>query len=557
MRLAPIVTLLMLLLVPLQSIAAVPTYSADYIGPGLYGSLNGAGVVIGNPSTEPGRPWVNDGSGARDLPLPAGVMAARVSDINDQGVIVGTVYPDGQITSDLPVSWTPDGSGDYNVEMLPLAGSATRATAVAINNLGQVLLKGFQIDGILPTYRTYVIDGADIVPLPGLSNPITINDNGIILTNITLFDFNNMTDLGMPPAPPGISPIDMYPSDLNNHNEVAVTVMTALIGFTRYEALGIYTIGGGWNMLTDVITNLSTGDMNDLGDVLIGGGSCGTMVYLSGLGFYCPGSLLDPADPDWVLGRAVDVGNDGSLLAYGSNAATGQSGIVRMVEIGDLPVPAAPIDVVAVPHVPTAQQNFISIDVSWAPADDLTRSYIVERQGPGDTAFIELATTANRFYRDMAIVGGETYAYRILAVGLAGSSEPSFTVSAVAPAQGDTQAPVITSLSLQDGDVVQGRVTIDVSATDNVAVTFIRVDAPGMSQPCDTFNSATASCTWDTSDLAPGTYAVQVSASDAMGNGTLEIVSVAVEATTTGGGKGGGKGGGNGGGGKGGGKPKR
>jgi hypothetical protein len=153
-----------------------------------------------------------------------------------------------------------------------------------------------------------------------LSNPITINDNGIMLTNVTLFDYNAMTDLGMPPPPDGISAIGMCPSDLNNNGQVAVTLLTAIISYTRYQALGRYTIGGGWNMLTGVVTNMSIGGMNDIGDVLINGGSCATMVYLDGLGFYCPGSLLDPADSDWTLGRALDVADDGSLLACGSDA---------------------------------------------------------------------------------------------------------------------------------------------------------------------------------------------------------------------------------------------
>ena len=547
-----IITLLAALLLPINTLAAVPSYAAEYVGPGIYASLNETGTVIGNNSASPGQPWFNNGDGPQDLPLPEGVLAARVSDINDDGQIVGTVYPDGQLTSDLPVTWIPDGAGGYTIEMLPLAESATRGTAVAINNLGQILVSGFGIDGVLPTYRPYVIDGPDVVPLLQLSNPVTINDNGIILTNLTLFDYTTMTDLGMPTQPNGIRAIAMYPTDLNNSNQVAVTLLTAVIGSTRYQALGIYTIGGDWQMLTDVVTNISTGGMNDIGDVLINGVSCGTMVYFADLGFYCPNSLLDPSDTDWTLGRALDVANDRSLLAYGSNSRTGEAGAVWMTEIGDLSVPAAPVDVAAVPHVPTAQQNFVSIDLSWSPADDLTRSYIIERQGPGDTGFVQLASTTNLFYRDIAVISSETYAYRILAVGLAGSSDPSIVVSATAPAQGDTEAPVITFLSLQQGDVVSGVVTIDVTTTDNVGVTLIRVNAPGMKQPCDTFNSSTASCRWDTSGLAAGGYSVHVSASDAMGNGVLEIVTVTVEETT-----GSGKGGGKGGGGKGGGKPKK
>jgi hypothetical protein len=88
-----------------------------------------------------------------------------------------------------------------------------------------------------------------------------------------------------------------------------------------------------------------------------------------------------------------------------------------------------------------------------------------------------------------------------------------------------------------------------------------------MDQPCDTYFMDTASCPWDTTGLTAGSYAVQISVSDAMGNAALQIITVTVEETVTDGGdggdggvKGGGKGGGNGGGkggGNGGGKPKK
>ena len=91
-----------------QARAQPPVYAAEYAGPGQSAMVNSAGVVIGNDSTVyPGQPWVNDGSGAQDLPLPLGAVAARVSDINDGGQIVGTVYGTDQLTSDLPALWTP------------------------------------------------------------------------------------------------------------------------------------------------------------------------------------------------------------------------------------------------------------------------------------------------------------------------------------------------------------------------------------------------------------------------------------------------------------------
>lgn len=523
-----------------EALAEVPVYGAQYAGPGQSATMNDYGVVIGNESTVyPGQPWVNPGAGPVDLPLPPGAPAARVSDINDAGQIVGTVYTGGQLLSDLPALWTPNVVGGYDVELLPLAGSATRATGVAINNVGQVLVSGFGIDGVLPTYRAYVVDGGNVVPL-GLANPITINDNGMVLTNSTLFDYPTMTDLGLPAPPDGITVVGMYPSDLNNNDQMAVTLLSTIIGHTRYESIAVYTIGNGWDLITGIVTNTSSGRINDNGDILVNTGSCGTMVYLNGLGFYCPDLLLDPGDTAWTLGRALDINNSRDLLAHGSNDVTGDVGTVRMTRIGDLPAPGAPVNVLATPHVPTAQQNFLSIDVSWEPADGLTSSYIVERQGPGDAGFVEVASTTNRFYRDMAVASGETYTYRVVAVGLAGNSEPSAVVTAVAPAQGDTEAPVITFVSLQDGDVVSGAVMIDVTATDNVGVAWIQVNAPGMKKPCMTFDSS-ASCRWDTRRLTAGTYSVHITAADAMNNGDLEIVTVTVEAAS-GGGKGRGKG---------------
>ena len=340
----------------------------------------------------------------------------------------------------------------------------------------------------------------------------------------------------------------MYPSDLNNNDQVIVTMLTTIISHTRYEVIGIYTIGVGWTTVTGVGFNMSAGAMNDQGDYLVSGGSCSTMVFFQGEGYFCPSSLLDPAETDWTLGRTLDVANDRSLLVNGANSATGDAGTVLLRPTGLLPTPAAPVNVAATPHEPTAQQPFVSIDLSWQPSDTLTRSYLVERQGPGDAAFVEIASTTNRFYRDMAIVSGETYSYRVVAIGLAGNSQPSAVVSAVAPAQGDREAPVITSISLQDGDVVSGVVQIEVTATDNVGVRLITVNAPGMKQRCDVYDSSSATCRWDTRDLAAGPASVSVTAADAMNNGSFDIVTVNVE-TSDSGGNGGGKGGGKGGGG--------
>jgi hypothetical protein len=524
-------------LLPAFASAQVPAYGVEYMGPG-YGTMNNTGVVIGNESAVyPGNPWVNVGSGLQYLPLPANAVAGSVADINDAGVIVGAIDTDGDSINDVPVKWTPDGQGAYVVETLPLAG-ALRGHAVAINNYGVILATGLAI-GTLPTYTAYVINGVNVTHV-GLSNPMDINDNGIILTNNQLYDYTNATPIAFDPLPADMPQGYLYPAAINNNNEVIVNILTTIISYTRYHAIGIYTVGVGWDLLMDVQTIYTAGSINDNGDVTLNhvNSGCG-LVYLSGLGYYCPASLLADGSLDWAVSGASVIAydpatNDRTILARGGNSITSQYGLVRLSEVGDLPVPDAPINLVATPHEPTWQQPFNTIDLSWDPAGTLTRSYILKRKGPADTDFVELARLTNDFYRDGDIVGGETYAYRVLAVGLAGNSAPSEIAFAVAPMPADNVDPVITSVSLQDGEVVSGKVSISVTATDDVAIWYINMSAAGLS--CTVY-SAEAVCNWDTSSLAVGNYQVMITAVDTMGNYAQETVTVTVEEATTGGGK--------------------
>jgi putative lipoic acid-binding regulatory protein len=520
-------------LLPVFASAQVPAYSVEYMGPG-YGTMNNSGVVIGNESAlYPGTPWVNDGLGFQYLPLPATAVAGSVADINDAGVIVGAIDTNGDAINDVPVKWTPVGLGVYVVETLPLAGNAVRGHAVAINNNGVILASGFAVDA-LPTYTAYVIDGVAVTHV-GLSSPLDINDNGIILTNNQLYDYNSATPIAFDSLPDGMPQGYLYPASINNNNEVIVNILTTIIGFTRYHAIGIYTIDEGWDLLMDVQTMYTAGSINDNGDVTLHSVNpgCG-LVYLTGLGYFCPASLLDDGSIDWAVSDASVIANDHTILARGGNSITLQYGLVRLSVAGDLSVPGAPINLAATPHDPTLQQPFNTIDLSWDAADTLSKSYVLERNGPTDTDFVAIATLTNDFYRDVDIVGGETYEYRVIAVGLAGNSLPSTIVSAVAPMPADDTAPVITSISLQNGEVVSGDISIAVTATDDVAIWYIKMNASGLS--CTAY-SAEATCKWDTSNLAAGDYTVVITAADTMGNYVQETVTVTVEDTPSGSGK--------------------
>jgi thermitase len=113
------------------------------------------------------------------------------------------------------------------------------------------------------------------------------------------------------------------------------------------------------------------------------------------------------------------------------------------------------------------------------------------------------------------------------AAGNASSASITVTVSNV-PA--DTQAPMVLITSPAGGAVLSGASAIQVSASDNVAVTSVIVTANGT-----TVGSATAApytFNWNTTTVPNGVYALIATAKDAAGNVQTTSISVSVSNAT-------------------------
>ena len=101
-------------------------------------------------------------------------------------------------------------------------------------------------------------------------------------------------------------------------------------------------------------------------------------------------------------------------------------------DLSDVPdrgpvVPAAPA------RLSTTAASPSRVDLDWSASAGAT-GYRLERKGPGDTAFEELARVSATSYRDASVNGGATYAYRVRAENSAGVSAPGAAVSVETPA---------------------------------------------------------------------------------------------------------------------------
>lgn len=529
------------------SAAAVPNYSVTWIGPGYPAAVNQRGDVVGfNLVGSNYRGWVSKGGGEPvDLPLPAGYASAQPADMNDLGAVVGMASANAYATG-VPVLWTPAASGGYDVRVLAVLPGDVGGAASGINNQGEVVgSRSFRG----PTGMVFsgpCAWGPDLTPVDlgstGFTQlPVAINDARQVVGGSQRLDLVTglVQELGVPTG--GTTRYNWArAAALSERGAVAATVITATS--QGYAQAARFRDGEGWRVLGGFGQYDGAVSINELGDVgMIASYACpsttvrSAVVYFEGLGSYCLGDLLDAAGRDWVIpstsGPFIDDARRVVLVA--SNLVTGAYGTVLLTPDDALP-PPEPTGLTATPIAATWQQPYHQIELRWTDNSTIELGFEVERrvQGTPDFTLRQSLGRDVTTWRDTQLDLGETYEYRVKALGYGGDSGYSNVTAATAPATPiDSQPPAITVLFPAQGATVAGVVTVSFRATDNVGVTFMDVVAPtptGTDRICSTSTQSTLTCSWDTRGLAPGAYGLVLYAGDAMNNGTSVTLDVTV-----------------------------
>ncbi len=329
-------------------------------------------------------------------------------------------------------------------------------------------------------------------------------------------------------------------SALNNLDDVAARAVTSWSdgAGSRINGAARYTDTEGWRLLWAASKYDSANGINDSGDVV---GSLGyssairAALYIDALeSAYLLGQLIDPASAYSGISSVADINNAGNIAAGG--------GAALLLRQGDMPVPAAPGNLTAEPHLPTWQQPWNAITLNWQDNSDLTHDFTIERRVAGctgDTCWSEIRTGwSPTSMWDMNVALGETYDYQVKARGLAGFSTYSNIATATAPSDPvDVVDPVVTITRPADGANVSGRVRVHAEATDNIGVTYMDImvsSGYNTTRLCSGAGPA-LECNWNTRKLENGPYTISAYASDAMGNGGRDSVTVTLGGDTGGG----------------------
>lgn len=198
---------------------------------------------------------------------------------------------------------------------------------------------------------------------------------------------------------------------------------------------------------------------------------------------------------------------------------------------------------VSAPTLPTAPSSLQatlassdSIDLTWSDNASDEVGYKVQGSMDGSSwdEIAALGPNVTRF-TDTGLVAGQTYSYRVYAFNSVGSSAFSNTASAtLSVAQPDTVEPTVTIKSPADGASVSGTVNISAVATDNVAVTGMKIFLN--KTLLGTSSTGTLSVSWNTRKVAKGQYEIRAEATDAAGNSGTHSIKVwigPVQQTTT------------------------
>jgi chitodextrinase len=261
----------------------------------------------------------------------------------------------------------------------------------------------------------------------------------------------------------------------------------------------------------------------------------------SNLRLYINGALVSTQA---VSGTMIVSGN---ALRIGGNSVWGEyfNGTIDEVRVYNValtaaqiqadmntPVGNAPPDTQppTAPGTPTATAVSTSqINLTWTASTDNVgvSAYLVERQDPGSSSFVQIGTATGTTFNDTGRAANSTYSYRVRARDAAGNLSPYSNVASATTQAPDTTPPVVALTSPADGATVSGTVTLTANASDNIGVAGVQFLLDGANFGAED-TAAPYSLSWNTATASRSIHTLTARARDAAGN-----ISTAVSETIT------------------------
>lgn len=328
------------------ALADPPQYTLQFLGEGIkVEDMNENGLVTGwRLSPSPAQGFVAGPDHPFELlPLPEGYISSLAADINDAGVVVGSVHAAGQQQA---AAWYPDGQGGYDIDLLGSLPGHEDSAANAINNRGEIVGVSF-FPGAASGWSVWFNSPSgvmDILALDAPSQAQDVNDNGLVVGfGGRTFDLDTLQSTALPPGQLAGTAV------LAANNDDDLAGYAANSSQNRRFAVR-HTQQFGWEQLGGVVgasANWAAWDINDQGDAVIP-----FAAYFDEHGLVNFTDLLAPGQGNWSFcncaGAAIN--NNGQIAAMAEDLTTFTTGVVLLTPMilgdfnGDAQLNGADID---------------------------------------------------------------------------------------------------------------------------------------------------------------------------------------------------------------------
>ncbi|MCU0305991.1 MAG: hypothetical protein MUC56_18200 [Thermoanaerobaculales bacterium] len=319
--------------------AVVPSYRVQFLGAGFTATgLNEHGVVcgsvtVGTPETDLLAAVSHDGQPYEILPLPPGMQSSRAHDVNNAGVIVGSVSPTAYVTTQpIAAVWRPV-AGGYEVEVLGSLPGDPYSAAIAVNDLGDIVGGSGFWGWNLSTGVLFAPGGPS--PLPDGMSGVDVNNGRVVLTGSRLLDLDT-GEITEVPLPPGTWQ-GFVGAALNNAGDFAGYIL----GYSGCSTFPMrFRQAAGWEYLGGCATTTSATAINDRGDSLLYYYSTTTGAHFVDEGYYPLGALIDPSQGGWTIqpGGANGINNVRQIIAAARQGLSGPIGAILMTPLDGGPL---------------------------------------------------------------------------------------------------------------------------------------------------------------------------------------------------------------------------
>ncbi len=321
-----------LVCVSLTAHADVPSYRIQFLGAGWTGTgINDHGDVCGSVSPDGTLMLAgvsHNGQPFMFLPLPPGMQSSRAHDINDAGVIVGSVCPNQYVvTQPTAAVWRP-AAGGYEVEVLGGLPGDPYSAAYAINNIGDIVGASGFWGWNLSTGVLFTAGGP--VALQGDMMGVDVNDQRVVVSGTRLLDLDTGV-ITTVPLPPG-NWQGVVSAAVNNNNDFCGYIL----GWSGCSTFPIrYRQEAGWEFLGGCATTTSATAMNDRGDALQYYYMTTSGVSLVNEGSFALGSLIAPGEGEYYIqyGGANGINNARQIVAAARQGFSGPIGAILMTSV--------------------------------------------------------------------------------------------------------------------------------------------------------------------------------------------------------------------------------